>query len=332
MQLEFELLDQTLKRKDQCKPLSNSQGYLKALFKIPPEQTGTITAHFKALHDCVMVEEPMPVIDGRCDIPDSMIRPGTLYVWLSIVTDSTYIPTNSIGVTIYESGDSGNVLPLPDKTTNQYEETLKMYNEIMNLGGSSGSGTVGIDGKSIEYTWLGTSLGIRQEGEQEYQLVDLKGERGEKGEQGLQGLPGIQGIQGIQGERGEQGIPGERGVTGADGYTPIKGVDYFTTKEIEQIKYDVTHKISQETVETKSINPNVYYIWGEVENLTITLEPPTDTSILNEYMFEFRSGATATMLALPVEIDEWVGGTPTVEANKRYICSIVNGLGVMVGA
>ena len=37
------------------------------------------------------------------------------------------------------------------------------------------------DGKSIEYNWQGTQLGIRQEGESTYQYVDLKGDTGEPG-------------------------------------------------------------------------------------------------------------------------------------------------------
>ena len=37
------------------------------------------------------------------------------------------------------------------------------------------------DGKSIEYNWRGTELGIRQEGESSYQYVNLKGETGQPG-------------------------------------------------------------------------------------------------------------------------------------------------------
>ena len=37
------------------------------------------------------------------------------------------------------------------------------------------------DGKSIEYDWDGTSLGIRQEGESTYQYVNLKGDKGDAG-------------------------------------------------------------------------------------------------------------------------------------------------------
>ena len=39
----------------------------------------------------------------------------------------------------------------------------------------------GADGVSLEYNWSGTNLGIKREDEQNYQYVNLKGERGEPG-------------------------------------------------------------------------------------------------------------------------------------------------------
>lgn len=230
MQLEFELRDQILKRKDQCKPFSNSQGYLKAHFIFLTEYEGTVTAHFKANHNGVMVEESVTVENELCNVPDSMIQSGMLYVWLSIATDTSYIPTNTECVCIGESGNSGSVLPLPDSTINQYEEITRMYNEILSSSGGTGSGTVGVNGKSIEYSWLGTSLGVRQEGDTTYQFVDLKGTKGDKGDKGDQGLQGIQGVQGIQGltgakgDTGAQGIQGAKGNTGSQGLQGIQGI------------------------------------------------------------------------------------------------------------
>lgn len=49
---------------------------------------------------------------------------------------------------------------------------------------------------------------------------ELKGDKGEKGEQGVQG---VQGIQGVQGEKG------------ADGYTPVKGTDYYTEADKQEM-------------------------------------------------------------------------------------------------
>ena len=75
------------------------------------------------------------------------------------------------------------------------------------------------------------------------------------------------------------------------------------------------------------LTPNVYHVWSEVPSLTLTLANVTDSSIYNEYMFEFTSGSTATSLSLPIEI-AWVT-EPIVDANKKYQCSIVNNIGVI---
>src|SRR5690606_3135222 len=37
------------------------------------------------------------------------------------------------------------------------------------------------NGRSLEFHWSGTKLGVRLEGETEYQYVDLKGEKGDRG-------------------------------------------------------------------------------------------------------------------------------------------------------
>lgn len=117
-----------------------------------------------------------------------------------------------------------------------------------------GTGSPGEDGKSLEYKWVGTKLGIRVEGEENYRFVDLKGQdgkspyidkatghwfigdvdtgisakgtKGDKGEQGTQGPMGPKGERGEKGDKGErgiQGIPGEKGETGDPGPKGDKG-------------------------------------------------------------------------------------------------------------
>ena len=51
-------------------------------------------------------------------------------------------------------------------------------------------------------------------------------------------LANVEGIEGPQGPQGEQGIQGPQGEKGADGYTPVKGVDYFTQEELNELLYD----------------------------------------------------------------------------------------------
>lgn len=83
------------------------------------------------------------------------------------------------------------------------------------------------------------------------------------------------------------------------------------------------------TETSKTIDANTYYKWGTMSSLTISLNTNVDSSILNEYIFEFASGSTPTTLSLPSSI-KWLNGlTPIIQANKTYQVSIVNNLGVI---
>lgn len=91
---------------------------------------------------------------------------------------------------------------------------------------------------------------------------------------------------------------------------------------------EVNHGTSDTTF---ALTPNVFHMWGTVSSLSLTLATPTDATIVNEYMFQFDSGSTATTLSLPATID-WAEscGTLTVEANKTYQVSIVDDIGVWI--
>lgn len=59
---------------------------------------------------------------------------------------------------------------------------------LQGLKGDTGAtGPAGKDGKSLEYNWNGTKLGIRQEGETNYNYVDLRGPQGPAGSGGSSG-------------------------------------------------------------------------------------------------------------------------------------------------
>ena len=59
---------------------------------------------------------------------------------------------------------------------------------LQGLKGDTGAtGPAGKDGKSLEYNWNGTKLGIRQEGETNYNYVDLRGPQGPTGSGGSSG-------------------------------------------------------------------------------------------------------------------------------------------------
>lgn len=89
------------------------------------------------------------------------------------------------------------------------------------------------------------------------------------------------------------------------------------------------NKVSTEDVaeSTKELQPGKYYIFGEVETLTLTLATGEE-NILAEYMFEFTSGTTPTTIT-DIEGVEWKGDT--IEANKVYQASISRGIGILIG-
>lgn len=76
---------------------------------------------------------------------------------------------------------------------------------------------------------------------------------------------------------------------------------------------------------TFALTPNILHVWGEVTALTLTLATPTDSTIVNEYMFQFTSGSTATTLSMPSSV-VWDKdkGALTVESGYIYQVSILN--------
>lgn len=76
------------------------------------------------------------------------------------------------------------------------------------------------------------------------------------------------------------------------------------------------------------LTPNTFHVWGEMSSLMLDFSEG-DSSVVNEYVFQFTSGATATTLTLLDDI-QWVNGSPSFEANKTYQISIVNNIGLIV--
>ena len=112
---------------------------------------------------------------------------------------------------------------------------------------------------------------------------------------------GQQGAQGPQGETGAQGPQGPAGESGV---------------------YPVVSSSSQ----SQELSPNTFYLFGEMSSLSVTLGTPTSGEV-NEYVFQFTSGSTATQLTVPQTVS--FPATLSIEANKTYQISIVNNLGLV---
>ena len=121
--------------------------------------------------------------------------------------------TPVIGVDYFTTADKNEML-------NGYATESFVNNAIANaqLGGDQGG--INLNGLVAKNEVGNASQILFNDGESFQTKLDagvLKGEKGEKG------------------EKGDQGIQGEKGEKGDDGYTPVKGVDYFTTADIEEM-------------------------------------------------------------------------------------------------
>lgn len=79
---------------------------------------------------------------------------------------------------------------------------------------------------------------------------------------------------------------------------------------------------------TQEINPNTFYKFGECTALNITLGAKVD-GIYNEYMFQFQSGDTPTLLGEIAGVS-WVGDN-TIKANTTYVVVIHDGILAVLG-
>lgn len=99
-------------------------------------------------------------------------------------------------------------------------------------GPAGPAGPVGAPGKSAYEVAVDNGF----EGSQQEWLATI---RGVEGPQGPQGETGPQGATGAIGPQGPQGPTGATGSQGPAGYTPVKGVDYFTQADINEILGEV---------------------------------------------------------------------------------------------
>lgn len=100
------------------------------------------------------------------------------------------------------------------------------------IGPVGPAGPAGAPGKSAYEIAVDNGF----EGSQQEWLATIQGVEGPQGPQGETGPQGATGATGPQGPQGETGATGPQGPAG---YTPVKGVDYFTQAEIDEILGEV---------------------------------------------------------------------------------------------
>ena len=95
--------------------------------------------------------------------------------------------------------------------------------------------------------------------------------------------------------------------------------------------------VEVDLAEINELSPNTYYRflagWNPLESAEFVLLPPSDTSIVNEYVFECHNetggigGGSVMPFVFPEEI-MWEGGNAPSFSKDYTIVSIVNNLGV----
>lgn len=92
--------------------------------------------------------------------------------------------------------------------------------------------------------------------------------------------------------------------------------------------YDEVHPAVASSQPQGGFLPNVLYNLGELTgSVTFALATPADNTIVNHYYWTFETGTTAPTITWPSGVS-WVGGSaPTINADKHYEISVLNGIG-----
>lgn len=148
-----------------------------------------------------------PILNNQCTIPSEVLETnGSVLLGVyGYELDNEelvlrYSPTPQYFVVSRGSYVEGNDPDLPKPS--EWEQVLALINQAitetnnLNISVEKENGITTItltkkdgtqqtvqveDGKSLEFNWSGTSLGVRQEGQSEYQYVDLQGPQGAPG-------------------------------------------------------------------------------------------------------------------------------------------------------
>lgn len=93
------------------------------------------------------------------------------------------------------------------------------------------------------------------------------------------------------------------------------------------------HMVNHGTNDTTfALTPNVMHVWGEVQDLNLTLAPNTEPDVLAEYCFQFTSPA-GVATSLNMTGAKWYDGfVPTIQKGKAYQGSVLNGVMILIEA
>ena len=124
-------------------------------------------------------------------VPWEVLRAGNLYIYVEGYDGNVRVTTAKMKkpVVINKNGFfKCDAIKPPSASV--YDMLLQAYSlaqkSVDSLLDSAAKGV--FDGKGLEFTWEGTRLGVKKQGENEYAFVELKGEKGATGEVSLKEL------------------------------------------------------------------------------------------------------------------------------------------------
>nr|DAT99900.1 MAG TPA: BNR/Asp-box repeat protein [Caudoviricetes sp.] len=208
-------------------------------------------AHFTSIEKITDIPYTIEVKNRKAAIPDELLQvPGTLivYAWVSDTnggytkaqvnlpvfarpkpSDYVYTPTEHAGFDRLrtEIGD------LADLTTEAKENLVAAINEAARSGGA-GSMALRVADGYIQYSTDGGSTWTNL-----IAVADLKGADGKPGTAGADGVTPHIGDNGNWYLGGTDTGKPSRGAPGASGHTPVKGTDYWTAADKQEIIDDI---------------------------------------------------------------------------------------------
>ena len=340
--MQFTVRERTIKCTNE-KLIGDNADYA-ASFSFDAEWEGKVkTARFQHVNLGTYVDVILQ--DDACTIPAAILKTG--YIRIGVFTDemaSTYCEAY-----IFES--------IKEKNGNVVAPTPDVYAQIISMLESGSDGTSGKDGKDgidgqdgITYTPVIGTVTTLDSGTPATASVGLEGTnavfsfgipKGDKGDKGSKGDTGEKGADGVNGKDGANGKDGQDGTSVTHSWngtiltiTSASGTSFADLKGAKGEKGDAGTNYSVSVVNVANateyeISPNVFYDFGTVNDLYITLATPSSESVLNEYMFTFIAGTSAE-IAVDASAVAWASEFD-IESGKKYQCSIVDGIGVMVG-
>lgn len=182
--MKFSVISQEIIRTDSAKIVAGSENFVEAEFHFDSDWDELlITAYFQN----GQVKKSICNVDNdtAITVPWEVLKPGNIYIYLEGYDGNTKVTTAKMHhpITVCKSGKIDNASPSTAPTPNIYEQLLLAYSIATDTAkGVRDDADNGVfNGKSIQYVWDGTSLGIKLEGDEEYTYCNLKGERGASG-------------------------------------------------------------------------------------------------------------------------------------------------------